>query len=211
MALSPNQVQSLKLVDIKTRLLVNGFIRHAQSLLTNDNQIISDIVVSSCILFCFHWQWDSENIGDFTKIMDDKSIVRINDDKLTQNKTQSVFLTTTITISKDDKNSSNHAWKFGLLEFENAWMYNLVIGLWDIKHEPNLNEAVNETWNTETKRKYALVATTGDFVTPDTDAWGEKVIDDYNKFKPYQSGDVIEMYLNGNVLGFKKERNRYRY
>ena len=201
MALSAKRVQSLKLIHPKTKILVHGFIR------TYDNHYkIPEVIMSICVLFYnIIKRWDSANIGKNMTIMEDKSIIKIHCDKSGSGVGQSAFLKSNITLG-DAEPKRNHQWKFTLLEFDNEYMYNLVIGLWDFKHEPNIQNAVNGAWNHGwmNEKRYAFIATTGDLITGGCySSWYGKHLNE-NYDEKYKSGDVIEMYLNGNMLGFKK-------
>ena len=196
MALSTEQVQRIKHIDDKTKWLINGYIRNAQKLLIDNNyHIIPDLVIITCLLyFSFFDTWDQQSIDNDDKVikLDDHDTIRILADP--KNIAHSIFLSQIITVSKHH----NYNWKFKLIKYKNLYLFNVLIGIWNIDHEPDIFQVrIGEPWSKFNSEKYGLYCAYPYLLTP-----GKEPRRIQSNFHCKQ-GDVIEMCLIGNELLFK--------
>ena len=199
MSLSVAQLQRVKCIDTKSKRLVYGFVRE-----TKVRSIIPDLVIFHCLLYFYLcYEWDPEHIGKYCSVLEN-SVLKVTLNELKTAKAQSAFLMNTVLVSEErnKQNTQYNHWRFKLLEYKHYWAYNIIIGLWDVNSDAQIKRSLNIPWQNMNDERYGLIFSTGFYFEPGSTGWsGDPCKDNYERCK---KDDILEMYLDHNMLGFKK-------
>ena len=211
MSFSQKQIQAIKRIPNHIECLVHGYIRMAQNLLSDDT-IIPDIVIVACLLFyhSFRDEWDPQNMAKTAELLQDNII------QFTKTNAGNVFCKQILKVCE----GTDYEWKFKIIKYDSDisfYFYNLFIGIWncDIKDNDDLIKkavAADNSWTEHNRQRYALIATNGSVVIPNSSALGSSSVQYALKAQQNPAeGDIIEMKLTGLTIKWTTKYGSVEY
>ena len=196
MSLLQKQVHKIKQIDTRTKYLIKGYLQSIEQLFPDDNYYKTpDLILMTCLLYYYIFtdKWDTEQIDSQSEIIGDTLYVSNKPGTNDQN----AFLSNIITITV----GCFYQWKFKFIEFEKYWTHNPIIGIKDISGDTQSSGI----WTARNENKYALCLSREQLIVPGNKSWQgiDAECTDYPYSTEFKEGDVLEMYLKENTLGFK--------